>query len=599
MKKVINFLTIFLIVFLFFSITNTGCKLGFEDTAEEDLYVGRNQDRDTDIDDPKVKEEESVIPENILPVAIMKVYQQNSSGDYFTVGNPVHFSAADSSDADSDVLSFRWQIGNMGTITGEEISYIFDSAGEYIITLMVNDGSGTVTVSKKIYLTEFNKNILVAKSYEAVVGMEYIITNNGPGDIDDVICLIQIPQTYQPFQIIKSRKSNYSKTDEIYSDDYNLVARFNLGNLSVGQSTKAYINCDAVLAEYQYTKIEDSTYTYDPEDSDLSLYTKSEYYINSNSYQIKSTVENVVGQETNPVIIAEKLYNYVANRMVYDEEKLTGEEASYSYASDILQKGKGVCTDYSILYTALCRSAGIPAKFVQGIPVFSILTEGGGSLPYAHSWVEIKLPGYGWIPIDITAESGFMTYNYYLNMEIYKGSGAFFKSISIDGENYYPNGFYYSWKGNTEPEVKRETIYSVSGINQKDISVVSENDFLDEVGSLLSDYNAAINHVNSLRSGDWIFNDSGEIAIEETFLARLMELSRELEEINCPESYTADMNNLVEISHEINLHKEKQLECMKNNNYDCSVSEYALFIDSLTELFDYYNGMIQRFNQKY
>ena len=285
--------------------------------------------------------------------------------------------------------------------------------------------------------------------------------------------------------------------------------------------------------------------------------------------------------------------------MVYDEGKLGKKTSSYSYASDILQERKGVCTDYSILYAALCRAAGIPAKFVQGVPAFSILTEGGGQLPYAHAWVEIKLPGYGWIPIDITAESGFMAYNYYLNMETYKGSGVFYESLSIDGKNFYPNGFYYSWEGNTEPDVKREAIYSVSGLDLKEINIISENEFLEEVNYILSEYSAAINHVNLAHSKNWIFDDPQEIAVEETLLTRLIELSQELESISYPESYTADRNNLVEISRRINLYKEEQIKCMKNNNYDGFKYQYKMFIDSINELVDYYNNMVLRFNQKY
>jgi len=599
MKKEVYFFA--LVILIIFIITiNAGCKQDINSITGKYSYTdSKEQNIKADTEYLGTAAEEDGLHENILPVAVIKVYQQNSSGSYFAVGNPIYFSAADSSDADGDILSFQWQIGNMYIATGEEVSYVFDNPGEYIITLIANDGRDTVTVSKKIYLVELNPGIIVTKSYELTVGIEYVITNNGPGDIEDVICLLPIPQTYQPFQIIKSRKSNYSKTDEIYSNDYNLIARFNLGNISAGESASAYINCDVVLCEYEYKEIKDRLYSYNPADMDLSLYTTGEYYINSESRQIKSIVKTVAGNEIDPVVIAEKLYNYVVNRMTYDEEKLKAGATTYTYATEILQKRRGVCTDYAILYTALCRAAGIPAKFVQGIPVFSVLTEGGGILPYAHAWVEIKLPGYGWIPIDITAESGFMAYNYYLNMETYKGSGAFFKSLSIDGMDYYPTGFYYSWKGNIEPDITKETIYRVSGINKQDISVVSENDFLEEVGYILSEYSAAINHINSVHPENWVFNDPEEIAVEETFLAKLIELSEKLEEVNYPESYAADRNNLIDISHRINLHKEEQLNCMKNNNYDGSMSEYNLFISSLTELFDYYANMIRAFNQKY
>jgi hypothetical protein len=597
MRRITYFLILIILIASVFTF-NVGCCSIFENISGGNPYDDSGQ---TGVNGKShgtegIKSEKT---ENILPVAVIEVYQQNSSSNYFTVGNPVYLSAAGSTDADGDVLSFQWQIGDIDILTGEEISYIFDNDGEYKITLIVDDGSDTVTVSKKIYLVELNENILVTKAYEMTVGIEYTIINNGPGDIEDVMCLFEVPQTYQPFQIIKSRKSNYGETDDLYSDDYNLIARFNLQNLSAGGSAKAYINCDALLYEYEYAKIEDGLNSYDSGDRDLSLYTSGEYYINSDSQQIRSTARSVAGEEKDPKKIAERLYNFVVDRMTYDEKKLDWETSGYSYASDILKKGKGVCTDYSILYAALCRAAGIPAKFVQGLPVFSILTEGGGQLPYAHAWVEIKLPGYGWIPIDITTEGSFMAYNYYLNMETYKGSGVFYESLLIDGENYYPTGLYYYWEGDTEPDVTREAIYSVSGLNPGDINVVSENEFLEEVENILSEYNAAINHINSVHPESWVFNDPQEIEVEETFLTRLIELYHELENIGYSESSAADRDNLVAISRKISLHKEEQLKCMKSGDYDCNINEYNMFIDSLKELFDYYNNMVQRFNQRY
>jgi len=602
MRRKAYFLTLTILTALVFVFT-AGCCSILESITGGRLHEdgGQNNINGRFQDTENIEGEK---PESTLPVAVMEVYQQSSSRNYFTVGNPVYFSAAGSTDADGDALSFQWQIRGveisfMQELTGKEIPYIFDSTGEYEITLMVYDGTDTVTASKKIYLVELSGNILIIKAHEMTVGIEYIITNNGPGDIKDLVCLFEIPQTCQPFQIIKSRKSNYSETDEWYSDDYNLIAKFSLGNLSAGESANAYINCDAVLYEYGYADIGDGPGSYELGDKDLSLYTSGEYYINSDSQIIKSTVKSIIGEEKNPRIVAEKLYNFVADRMVYDEEKLVKKTSSYSYASDILQERKGVCTDYSILYAALCRAAGIPAKFVQGVPAFSILTEGGGQLPYAHAWVEIKLPGYGWIPIDITAESGFMAYNYYLNMENYKGSGVFYESLSIDGENFYPNGFYYSWEGNTEPDVKREAIYSVSGLDLKEISIISEKEFLEKVNYILSEYEAAINHVNSVHPENWIFNDPQEIAVEETLLTRLIELSQELESISYSESNSADSDNLVAISRRINLHKEEQIRCMKNSNHDCYKNQYNMFNDSINELVEYYNNMVLRFNQKY
>ncbi len=536
---------------------------------------------------------------NTPPVAVMEIYQQNSSNNYFTVGNMMYLSASNSIDLDGDTLIYKWQIDNIDTLWGEEIDYVFDSTGEYDIVLTVYDGTESASASRKVFLVEPNENIIRIKAHDMIVGIEYIIKNEGPGGVDDLMCLVEVPQTYLPFQIIENRKSNYSERDDLYTDDCNLIAQFNLGSLQEGESVNFYIDCSTILYEYEYADITGGKNSYDFGDNDLSLYTKGEYFINSDSKTIKSAIGNIIGGEKDPLIIAEKLYDFVCNTMVYDQERLDEKDFGYYYASDILQKGKGVCTDYSILYTALCRAAGIPARFVQGIPVFTMLTEGKGRLSYGHAWVEIKLPSYGWIPIDVTAESGFMSYNYFLNMQTYKGSGVFYKSVTIDRENYYPLGFYYSWEGTTEPNVIQETIYDVSGLDSYDIEVVSQSEFLDGLNNVLYEYNAAINYINQIQSDNWAFNDPQAIAMEEAFLEKLIEISQALKNLSYSESYSEDRNNMVIISDNINTYKQEQINCMKGGNYECYISQYEMFAGSISDLFDYYNNMVNEFNQKY
>jgi hypothetical protein len=184
-------------------------------------------------------------------------------------------------------------------------------------------------------------------------------------------------------------------------------------------------------------------------------------------------------------------------------------------------------------------------------------------------------------------------------MGTYKGSGAFYKSLLVENLEYYPSGFYYSWKGNIEPDVTEEIIYSVSGLNPGSLAIVSESEFLDNAGNILLEYNLSLNHINTLHTEGWIYNDPYEISIEEALLSRLIELSAQLEKISYPESYAADRDSLVEISKSVNLHKEAQIKCMKENNYDCTINESNLFISSLNELFEYYNNMINKFNWKY
>jgi transglutaminase-like putative cysteine protease len=55
-------------------------------------------------------------------------------------------------------------------------------------------------------------------------------------------------------------------------------------------------------------------------------------------------------------------------------------------AAQALALGRGVCQDHSHVMIALCRAAGVPARYVSG----HLLGEGG-----THAWVEVLLPDDG------------------------------------------------------------------------------------------------------------------------------------------------------------------------------------------------------------
>ncbi|MBS3122856.1 transglutaminase domain-containing protein [Candidatus Woesearchaeota archaeon] len=82
----------------------------------------------------------------------------------------------------------------------------------------------------------------------------------------------------------------------------------------------------------------------------------------------------------------------------YSLETLTA-EASLP-ASWVIQNRKGVCDELTNLFISLVRAIGVPAKFVAGISYTEseLFPEKWGP----HAWAEVYLPGYGWVPFDVT-----------------------------------------------------------------------------------------------------------------------------------------------------------------------------------------------------
>lgn len=67
-----------------------------------------------------------------------------------------------------------------------------------------------------------------------------------------------------------------------------------------------------------------------------------------------------------------------------------------------LGAGRGVCQDFAHIMIAICRSWGVPARYVSGY-LFTDRQAGDRSDPDAtHAWVEVFLPSLRWVGFDPT-----------------------------------------------------------------------------------------------------------------------------------------------------------------------------------------------------
>jgi transglutaminase-like putative cysteine protease len=70
-----------------------------------------------------------------------------------------------------------------------------------------------------------------------------------------------------------------------------------------------------------------------------------------------------------------------------------------------LESGGGTCRDYALLMMEGARALGLAARFITGYLYDPALDEaaGGTAKPaFAHAWMEVYLPGAGWIEFDPT-----------------------------------------------------------------------------------------------------------------------------------------------------------------------------------------------------
>jgi transglutaminase-like putative cysteine protease len=115
--------------------------------------------------------------------------------------------------------------------------------------------------------------------------------------------------------------------------------------------------------------------------------------VDSDAPQIQALSRRVVGSTGGVYAASVKLVHFVYGRL----EKAYG--VSRDRATEVLALGKGDCTEHALLFTALARAAGIPARQVHGL-VFARYNDEVPAL-YWHAWVEVR-SGEEWIAVDPT-----------------------------------------------------------------------------------------------------------------------------------------------------------------------------------------------------
>lgn len=73
-----------------------------------------------------------------------------------------------------------------------------------------------------------------------------------------------------------------------------------------------------------------------------------------------------------------------------------------THASEVISSRTGVCQDFAHAMVALCRSIGIPARYVSGYFFDATRDHHLRGSEASHAWVEIYTEPFGWIGLDPT-----------------------------------------------------------------------------------------------------------------------------------------------------------------------------------------------------
>jgi transglutaminase-like putative cysteine protease len=132
-------------------------------------------------------------------------------------------------------------------------------------------------------------------------------------------------------------------------------------------------------------------------DSDYASYVEPRKIIDIND-KIRQQASELVQGEDDLYKAVFKVAEWVERNVEYNLSTMTAEATQT--ASWVMDNRQGVCDEITSLFISMCRSLGIPARFVTGISYSNINQQNGGWGP--HGWAEVYFPGYGWVPFDVT-----------------------------------------------------------------------------------------------------------------------------------------------------------------------------------------------------
>jgi hypothetical protein len=196
-----------------------------------------------------------------------------------------------------------------------------------------------------------------------------------------------IPETDYRQKFISYESSPSGKmTDDILTINHNKLEDFDLN-----------VKFETLTYSQQYVINDKINFPLKRLNSSVLKYTLPTEKIDVNN-DIRNQASELAAGEDDLYVVVFKLADWVTSNIEYNLSSATAEASLPS--SWVLKNRYGVCDELSNLFISMCRSLGIPARFVSGIaysddPQFE-------SSWGPHGWAEVYFPGYGWVPFDPT-----------------------------------------------------------------------------------------------------------------------------------------------------------------------------------------------------
>jgi hypothetical protein len=224
------------------------------------------------------------------------------------------------------------------------------------------------------------------------LALTYEFRNFGPGTIPSLDVYIAIPGELPNQKLLSEARFTRTPTDVLRDQWQQLVAHFHFTNVQPEENPRITMRTTAELADSRWFIYPDHVGKL----SDIPRATSAAYLTDLDKYRIhdpiiQNAVREAVGDETNPYWMMRKIHKYVCKKLHYE---LAG---GWNVAPQVLTRGSGSCSEYTFLFIAMCRAAGLPARYVGSVVVRG---DEASADDVFHRWSQVYMPGYGWMHVD-------------------------------------------------------------------------------------------------------------------------------------------------------------------------------------------------------
>lgn len=224
-----------------------------------------------------------------------------------------------------------------------------------------------------------------ARSYNVVESITF--SNDGNKHPEKFNLWVGLISTIPPYQQVHSLAISPSQFILVTDEYGNHYAEFDLFDFQPGKTLTINIRYTITIYSVQIDLTSCNGEL-------IQEFTQPELHIEANNPQIVSLAENLSTDTETVCQQVRSFYNYIGDNLIYTINNHNwGAQATFG------EMGAD-CTEFASLLIALSRSQKIPARYLEGILYLENERDNGGIAE--HAWLDVNLPGKGWVPMDPT-----------------------------------------------------------------------------------------------------------------------------------------------------------------------------------------------------